>query len=39
MFVTFFKKWCRLRVNVEKYSTAGQARDDNMAHGHSMLYT
>jgi len=35
--VTFFRKSCRLWDNVEKYCTAGQATDDNMAHAHCML--
>jgi hypothetical protein len=32
--VTFisFRKSCRLRENVEKYSIAGQATDDDVAH-------
>jgi hypothetical protein len=30
--ITVFRKSCRLRDNVEKYCTAGQATDDNMAH-------
>ena len=30
--VTFFRKSCRLWDNVEKYCTAGQGTDDNMAH-------
>jgi len=35
--VTFcFRKSCRLRENVEKYYTAGQAIDDSTAHAHSM---
>jgi hypothetical protein len=33
----FFRKSCRLWDNVEKYCTAGQATDDNMAHGHCVL--
>ena len=33
----FFFKLCRLLDNVEKYCTAGQATDDNMAHAHCML--
>jgi len=37
--VTFFRKSCRLWDNVEKYSRAGQATDDNMAHAHCMLDT
>jgi len=35
----FFRKWCCLWNNVEKYRTAGQATDDNMAHAHCMVYT
>jgi len=30
--VTFFRKYCRLWDNVEKYCIARQATDDNMAH-------
>ena len=37
--VTFFRKSYRLWDNVEKYCTAGQATDDNMAHAHFMLDT
>jgi len=38
--VTFFiRKMCHLWYNVEKYGTAGQATDDNMAQVHCMLYT
>ena len=33
----FFRKLCRLLDNVEKYCTAGQTIDDNMAHTHCML--
>ena len=33
----FFRKSCRLWDDVEKYSRAGQATDDNMAHTHCML--
>jgi len=33
----FFRKSCRLWENVEKYCTAGQAADDNMAHAYGML--
>ena len=33
----FFRKSCRLWYNVEKYCTAGQATDNNMAHAHCML--
>jgi len=35
----FFRKWCPLWIKVEKYSRAGLATDDNMAHGHCMLDT
>jgi hypothetical protein len=34
-----FRKSCRLWGNVEKYSTAGQATDETMAHAHCMLDT
>jgi len=37
--VTFFRKSCRLRDNVEKFCIAGQDTDDNMAHAHWMLET
>ena len=37
--VAFFRKSYRLWDNVEKYCTAGQATDDNMAHAHFMLDT
>ena len=30
---------CHLRENVEKYGTARQATDGNMAHAHCMLDT
>jgi hypothetical protein len=33
------RKWCRLWDNVEKYCTAGQDTDNNMAMAHFMLYT
>ena len=33
--ITFCEKTCRLRDNVEKYRTAGQAT--NMTHAHCML--
>jgi hypothetical protein len=33
----FFFKLCHLLDDVEKYSIAGQATDDNMAHAHCML--
>ena len=36
---TFFRKSCRLWENVQKYWSAGQATDDNMAHVHYMLDT
>jgi hypothetical protein len=29
-FVQYFRKSCRLRVNVEEYGTARQATDDNI---------
>jgi hypothetical protein len=32
--VTFFRKSCRLRDNVENYGIAWQATDDNIAHAH-----
>jgi hypothetical protein len=38
MFNTFFLS-CRLWDIVEKYGTAGQATDENMAHAHCMLNT
>ena len=34
---TFSLKSCRLGDNVDKYCTAGQATDDNMAHAHCVL--
>jgi hypothetical protein len=37
--ITFFRKSCHLWDNVEKYCTAGQVTDDNMAHAHCMLET
>ena len=37
--VTFFRKSYRLWDNVEKYCTAGQATDGNMAHAHCMMDT
>jgi hypothetical protein len=37
--VTFFRKSCSLWDNVEKYGTAGQATDGNMAHVHCMMDT
>jgi hypothetical protein len=38
MFNTFFfRKLRRLLDNVKKYSRAGQAADDNMAHAHFTL--
>ena len=37
--VTFFRKSYRLWDNVGKYSKAGKATDDNMAHAHCMLDT
>jgi hypothetical protein len=33
------RKSCRLGDNVNKYCTAGQAADDNVAHAQSMLGT
>jgi hypothetical protein len=36
-FFFFFRKSCRLLDNVKKYSTAGEAADDNMAHALCML--
>jgi len=35
--ISFFRKSCRLLDNVEKYCTAGQVTDDNMAQAHCML--
>jgi len=35
--IAFSRKSCRLCTNVEKYSRAGQATEDNMAHAHCML--
>ena len=35
----FFRKFYRLWDNVEKYYTAGQDTDYNMAHAHCMLDT
>ena len=35
-FSNLFRQSCRLWDNVEKYWRAGQATDDNMAHGHFM---
>jgi len=35
----FLQKSCRLCDNVGKYSRAGQATDDNMAHKHCVLDT
>jgi len=37
MLNNFFLKLCYLRDNVEKCSTGGQAKDDNMAHAYCML--
>jgi hypothetical protein len=37
--VTFSRKSCRSRDNVEKYGTAGQATNDDMAHALCMLDT
>jgi len=39
MFNNFFRKSCRLWDNVEKYCTAGQTTDDNMAQAHFVLDT
>jgi len=39
MFSNYSQKSCRLRDNVGKHCTAGQATDDNMAHVHCMLDT
>jgi len=38
-YLFFFRKSCLLGDNVEKYCTAGQATNDNMAHAHCMLDT
>jgi alpha-ketoglutarate-dependent taurine dioxygenase len=35
----FLQEWCRLRDNVEKYYTYGQATDDNMANAHFTPHT
>jgi len=35
----FFPKLCCLRDNVQEYFAAGQATDENMAHGHCILDT
>ena len=35
----FFRILCRLRDNLGKHCTAGQATYDNMAHAHCMLNT
>jgi hypothetical protein len=37
--IIFFLKIIPFWDNVEKYSTAGQATDDNMAHEHCILDT
>ena len=37
MFKNFLRKSCLLLDNVEKYDTAGEAIDENMAHAHCML--
>jgi hypothetical protein len=37
--MTLLIKSCRLLDKVQKYRTAGQSTDDNMAHAHCMLYT
>jgi len=39
MFSNVFRKLCRLRDNVEKHSTAGEAINDNMAHVHFTVGT
>jgi len=38
MFKTFFRKLCPLLDYVEKYGTAGQVTDDNMAHALRTLH-
>jgi len=38
-FCNIFRKSCRLWDNVEKYSRAGEATGDNMAHVHFTLIT
>jgi len=35
----FFRKWCRLWKNVEKYCREGQAKDEYMAHAQCMMET
>jgi len=35
----FFRKSCRFLDNVEKFCTAKQATDDNMAHPHCTMDT
>ena len=37
MILFFFRKSCCLWDNVEKYGTAVEAPDENMAHAHCML--
>ena len=37
LIIFFFRKSRHLRSNVEKYSAAEQARDDNTAKAHGML--
>jgi hypothetical protein len=37
MLYNFSRQSCRLRYNVEKYSTARQVTDDNTRHTHFML--
>jgi len=37
MFHNYFRKSLLLWYNVEKFSTAGQATDENMAHAHCLL--
>jgi hypothetical protein len=34
---SFFRKSCHVGDNVEEYSTARQATDDNIVHAHCML--
>ena len=37
IFYNVFRKSCRLWGNVEKYCTAGEDTDDNMARAHGMM--
>jgi hypothetical protein len=39
IYIFFPRKCYRLGDNVENYCSAGQTRDDNMAHAHYMLDT